>query len=182
MTKKHYEPLDIKPDVPELKENTPKAEADLADKLAECEKKAQENWDIALRTRAELENIQKRSKRDVEQAHKYALEQFSKSLLPVMDSLERGLEVIDQGDQQVDSIREGMELTVKLMLDTLGKFSIEQLNPKEQPFDPAHHEAMTMQPSDEVAANTVLHVVQKGYTLHGRLLRPAQVIVSSGKS
>lgn len=182
MSKKDDDSLDIKPEVEPLKEKTPEGDKDLAAKLAECEKKAQENWDIALRTRAELENMQKRATRDVEQAHKYALEQFSKALLPVVDSLERGLEATETGDQSVDSIRQGMELTLKLTLDTLKKFSIEQLDPTGQPFDPSHHEAMTMQPSPDVAANTVMQVIQKGYLLHGRLLRPAQVIVSSGKS
>lgn len=173
------DPLDIKPETPELKEMLPDA-AELMKQLETCQKKVQENWDLALRSRAELDNLQKRAVRDVEQAHKFALENFSKSLFPVVDSLERGLEVSVGNEEAVQNLRHGMELTLKLLLDSLAKFHVEQLNPVNQSFDPALHEALTAQPSDSVPANTVITVVQKGYVLHGRLLRPAQVIVSKG--
>jgi molecular chaperone GrpE len=173
------DPLHIKPEVPELKEILPDA-AELVKQLADCQKKAQENWDVALRSRAELDNVQKRAVRDIEHAHKFALESFAKSLLPVVDSLERGLEVSTSQDEAVQNLRHGMELTLKLLLESLAKFHVEQLNPVNALFDPAHHEALTAQPSDTVPANTVITVVQKGYILHGRLLRPAQVIVSKG--
>lgn len=176
---KDNEPLDITPEVPELNEIQPDA-ADLAKQLAECQSKAQENWDLALRARAELDNAQKRATRDVEHAHKYALEGFAKSLLPVVDSLERGLEAAGQ-DDATQAMREGIELTLKMLLDTLKKFNIEPINPVEQTFDPAQHEALTTAPSDTVPAQIVLSVVQKGYSLQGRLLRPAQVVVSKGK-
>lgn len=180
MSKHKDEDLDIKPEVPELKEMLPDA-SELAKQLTECQKKAQENWDKALRATAELDNAQKRSQREVEHAHKFALEGFAKSLLPVVDSLERGLEAAGT-DDNVKALRHGMELTLKLLLDTLQKYHIEAINPVEQTFDPAHHEALTAQPSDTVPAHVVISVVQKGYTLHGRLLRPAQVVVSKGKS
>ena len=175
---KHKDDLDIKPEAPELKEILPDA-SELAKQLTECQKKVQENWDKALRATAELDNAQKRAIRDVEHAHKYALEGFLKSLLPVVDSLERGLEATGK-DSAIQTLREGMELTLKLLLDTLKKYHIEPINPINEAFDPAHHEALTTQPSDKVPAHMVISVVQKGYTLHGRLLRAAQVIVSKG--
>ena len=98
----------------------------------------------------------------------------------MVDSLERGLEITGK-DETVHALHQGMELTLKLLLDALQKYHVEQINPLQQTFDPAHHEALTAQPSDTVPAHTVITVVQKGYTLHGRLLRPAQVIVSKGK-
>ena len=170
--------LDITPEVPELKEVLPDPQ-ELAKQLTECQKKAQENWDKALRATAELENAQKRALRDVEHAHKFALEGFVKALLPVVDSLERGLEAAGT-DASVQALRHGMELTLKMLLDTLHKYHVEAVNPVDQIFDPTHHEALTAQPSDTVPAHTVISVVQKGYILHGRLLRPAQVIVSKG--
>lgn len=176
---KDNDPLDIKPEVPELKEILPDA-AELLKQLTECQQKAQENWDKALRATAERDNVEKRAIRDIEQAHKFALEGFAKNLLPVVDSLERGLEAAVL-DDSAKALHEGMELTLKLLLDALKKYHIEPINPLNQPFDPAHHEALTAQPSDAVAANIVMTVVQKGYSLHGRLLRPAQVIVSKGK-
>jgi molecular chaperone GrpE len=179
MSKKD-ESLDINPEVPELKEILPEA-SELAKELAECQKKTQENWELALRARAELDNVQKRATRDIEHAHKFALEGFAKSLLPVVDSLERGLEVSDDSHELVKTLRHGMELTLRILLETLNKYHIEQVNPLNQVFDPAHHEALTAQPSDTVPAHSVITVVQKGYLLHGRLLRPAQVIVSKGK-
>jgi molecular chaperone GrpE len=175
------DPLDIKPEVPELKEILPEA-SELVKQLAECQKKVQENWEIALRSRAELDNVQKRAVRDIEHAHKFALEGFAKSLLPVVDSLERGLEVSVSTDEAVQNLRHGMELTLKLLIESMAKFHVEQLNPVDTLFDPAHHEALTAQPSDTVPEHTVITVVQKGYMLHGRLLRPAQVIVSKGKN
>lgn len=178
MSKHKEDPLDIKPEVPELKEKLPDA-AELAKQLAEAQKKAQENWDTALRARAALDNVEKRATRELEQAHKFALEGFAKSLLPVVDSLERGLEAAGT-DESTKALRHGMELTLKMLLDALKKYHIEPIDPVDQVFDPTHHEALTAQPSDTVPAHTVMTVVQKGYTLHGRLLRPAQVIVSKG--
>lgn len=172
------DPLNIKPEVPELKEKLPEA-SELAKQLAECQMKAQENWDTALRARAALDNAEKRASRDLEHAHKFALEGFAKSLLPVVDSLERGLEAAGS-DDAIKALRHGIELTLKMLVDTLKKYHVEPIDPVDQVFDPTLHEALTAQPSDTVPAHTVMTVVQKGYTLHGRLLRPAQVIVSKG--
>jgi molecular chaperone GrpE len=172
--------MDITPEVPELKEMLPEA-SELAKQLADCEKKVQENWELALRARADLDNVQKRATRDIEHAHKFALEGFVKSLLPVVDSLERGLELTSNTDDLVQSLRHGMELTLKMLVEALKKYHVESVNPVDQVFDPAHHEALTAQPSDTVPAHQIITVVQKGYLLHGRLIRPAQVIVSKGK-
>jgi molecular chaperone GrpE len=173
--------ININKDAPELKEIKPDAAQEverLTETLAAAEKKVQENWDLAVRARAELDNVQKRAKRDVEQAHKYALEQFAKELLPVIDSLEQGLAAAEGSEQSAESLQQGMELTLKMLLGLCAKFSIEQINPEKEAFNPTLHEAMTMQETDEAETNTVLIVIQKGYTLHGRLLRPARVVVA----
>ncbi len=171
----------VEAQVPELKEIKPdpvKEVERLQAALKEVEAKAQDNWDLALRTRAELDNVQKRTKRDIEHAHKYALEQFAKELLPVIDSLEHGLMAANQSEHQAESLQEGMELTLKMLLDMCKKFSIEPVNPEDEMFNPGLHEAMTAQPCEGVEPNTVVTVIQKGYTLHGRLLRPARVIIA----
>jgi molecular chaperone GrpE len=164
---------------PELTEKAPDgSELDLGKKLAAAEAKAKESWELALRTRAEMENLQKRAVRDVENAHKYALEPFIKGLIPVVDSLEQGLSMPSEGNEHANALHHGMALTLKMFLNTLAKFSVEVVDPLHQPFDPVHHEAMVMQPSKDHPAGTVLTVVQKGYLLHGRLLRPARVVVA----
>lgn len=147
--------------------------------LAAAEKKAEDNWDKALRAIAELENTKRRAERDVEQAHKYALERFAQDLLPVIDSMEKALEV-SSDDAQVGAIKQGVELTMKMFMDAVKKYGLEQLNPVGEPFDPNHHEAMTMQPNPDLPANTVMTVFQRGYLLNGRLIRPARVVVVQG--
>lgn len=147
----------------------------LADLLEEARKKAAENWDLFLRTRADADNIRRRATIDVENAHKYAVSDLAKELLAVVDSLDHGLAVTDVSN---DALRQGMELTYKLLLDVLTKFGILPINPVNEPFDPMKHEALTAQVKNDVAPNTVLMVVQKGFTLQDRLLRPARVIVS----
>jgi molecular chaperone GrpE len=145
--------------------------------LAELQAKADENWDRYLRAAAEVENIRKRASRDVEKAHKFALEQFGRELLAVRDSLELGL---DAGDQaSAESLLEGSLATLKLLTSTLERFGIEEVDPAGEPFDPEFHEAIGMQPSDTVEPGSVVNVVQKGYSLNGRLLRPARVIVAA---
>lgn len=139
--------------------------------------KAQENWDRYLRAAAETENVRKRAVRDVENARKYALENFGRDLLAVVDSLEMGLEAADNADAA--TLREGSEATLKLLLTTLDRFGIGVVDPEGEPFDPELHEAMTMQPSETAEPGSVLTVIQKGYSLNGRLLRPARVIVAS---
>jgi len=134
--------------------------------------------DQALRTAADLQNLRRRAEQDVEKAHKFALERFAGDLLAVVDSLERGLELTDIESEAYKAMREGMELTLKLLLDTLKRHQIEPVDPHGAPFDPQQHQAMTTEENAEVEPNTVLRVFQKGYLLNGRLLRPAMVVVS----
>jgi molecular chaperone GrpE len=141
---------------------------------------AEAHKDTAIRAKAEAENIRRRSEREVANASKFALERFAKEILAVVDSLEKALESPAQDDAQ-KAMREGVELTYKLLIDTLAKFSIEQISPLGDSFDPELHEAMVMQESDEHEPNTVMHVVQMGYALNKRLIRPARVVVSKGK-
>ena len=135
-----------------------------------------ENWDRYLRTAAELENVRKRASRDVENAHRFALERFSKELLAVRDSLEMG---IAAEAASVESLLEGSEATLKILASTMQQFGIEVVDPAGEPFDPEFHEAISMQPSDDVEPGSVAIVVQKGYSLNGRLLRPAMVVVAA---
>ncbi|MEX6504231.1 nucleotide exchange factor GrpE [Pseudomonas zhanjiangensis] len=134
--------------------------------------------DQALRMAADLQNVRRRAEQDVEKAHKFALEKFAGDLLPVIDSLERGLELSSPEDQSIKAVREGMELTLKLFQDTFKRYQLEAIDPHGEPFNPEHHQAMAMQESAEAEPNSVLKVFQKGYLLNGRLLRPAMVVVS----
>lgn len=138
--------------------------------------------DEALRAQAEMQNIRRRAERDVESAHKFSQEKLIKELLAVVDSLERGIQVIDeQGDvidPAVKAIRDGSALTLKMFIDTLAKFQVKQIDPVGEPFDPQFHEAITMLANPDVEPNSVIAVVQKGYTLSERLMRPAMVVVS----
>lgn len=152
------------------------AAADPDATLAELQAKADENWERYLRASAEVENIRKRAGRDVENAHKYALERFGKELLAVRDTLEMGLAV--EG-ASIESLLEGSNATLKLLGSTMERFGIVEVDPAGEPFDPEFHEAISMQPSDNVEPGSVVTVVQKGYTLNGRLLRPAMVIVAA---
>ena len=146
------------------------------DPIAVLQAKADENWNSYLRAAAELENVRKRAARDVENARKFALERFGAQLLDVRDSLELGLQAGDKAD--AGQLRAGSEATLKLLITTMERFGVVEIDPQGEPFDPELHEAMTMQPSAEVEPGSVLTVVQKGYTLNGRLLRPARVIVA----
>jgi len=145
--------------------------------LEDARNKADEHWNQVLRVQAEMENARRRAERDVENAHKYALERFSQELLPVKDSLELGLAAAGD-DSAVEKLREGTELTLKMLNQVMEKFGIKEVNPVGQPFNPELHQAMSMQPSDDQPANTVLVVMQKGYTLNDRLMRPALVVVA----
>ncbi|GAA0206521.1 nucleotide exchange factor GrpE [Kangiella japonica] len=145
--------------------------------LEEAEAKAADNMDLALRTKAEADNIRRRSEKEVISARKYAIEKFAEELLAVVDSLEQGLQAKAEHEES-KAMKEGMELTLKLALSTLNKFGVEQLNPMEEVFDPQLHEAMTMVPSPDHEKNTVIDVFQKGYSLNGRVIRPARVVVA----
>ena len=154
------------------------SDADLRLMLEDARSKADEHWDQLMRTRAEMDNLRKRQERELENAHKYALERFVGELLPVMDSMELGLNAALDESANVEKLREGTELTLKLLSGVMEKFDVVQINPEGEPFNPELHQAMTMQPRDDVPPNTVVAVVQKGYTLNGRLVRPAMVMVS----
>jgi len=149
---------------------------DPADELAAERARADENWDKYLRAMAELENVRKRSSRDVEKARRFALETFARELLNVRDSLEMGLAAAAGSD--AETLKQGAEATLKQLASTMEQFGIVELDPHGEPFDPEQHEAMTMQPSTEAEPGTVLTVYQKGYSLNGRLLRPARVVVA----
>jgi molecular chaperone GrpE len=151
---------------------------DLQAALAAAEARAQEHRDLYMRALAEMENIRKRAARDIEQAHKFALERFANELIAVKDSLELGLAA--SGD--VQTLRAGTESTLKQLTNAFEKNGLTEIDPLGQQFDPQHHEAMAMQPSAEHVPDSVVQVVQKGYLLNGRLLRPARVIVAKAPS
>ena len=146
--------------------------------VAQLQQEVLDYRDSALRAQADAQNVKRRAEQDVEKARKFALEQFSRELLAVVDNLERTLEATAGGDDAVKPITEGVELTLKSLLDALKKFNIEPVDPQGEPFDPNLHQAMSMVENNEVEPNTVIAVMQKGYTLNGRLLRPAMVMVS----
>ncbi|MDX7993029.1 nucleotide exchange factor GrpE [Xenorhabdus sp. Reich] len=164
------------------KADAPETENVLDPRVAELEeqlKQAQINErDAMLRARAEIENIRRRTELDVEKAHKFALEKFSNELLPVIDNLERALDAADRENETLQSMIEGIELTLKSFIDAVGKFGIEVVSDINVPFNPEVHQAMTMMESEQHEPNHVMFVMQKGYTLNGRLLRPAMVAVS----
>jgi molecular chaperone GrpE len=151
--------------------------AELRAALAEAEERVRAQREQYLRGAAELENVRKRAQRDIESAHRYALERFAGELLPVRDSLELAIRNGASGDPQ--SVLAGQEATLKLLERAFEKFSIRQIQPGGERFDPTQHEAILMQPSAEAPPNTVLQVVQSGYDLNGRLLRPARVVVAT---
>jgi len=144
----------------------------------ELQRELAEARDAVLRTQAEMQNLRRRTERDVENAHKFALERFVGELLPVVDNLERGLAAFQSAHEEHTALSEGVELTLKNLLDVLRKFQVEPVDPKGQPFNPELHEAMSAVPNPEVEPNTVIDVFQKGYQLNGRLIRPAMVVVS----
>lgn len=152
-------------------------EADAQTELDALRQEAGEAQDKLLRLAAELDNVRKRATRDVENARKYGLERLAQALLPVRDSLEAGLAAGENADAQ--ALLEGKQATLRLLDAALEQVGIVELDPEGEPFDPSHHEAMTMQPSATAEPNTVLTVIQKGYAIHDRLLRPARVVVSA---
>ncbi len=157
---------------------------DLAERIQEAVSAAlAEQRDMVLRAQAEVQNMRRRCEADIEKAHKFALEKFSAELLTVVDNLDRALNAVpDAGSEQVKALYEGVELTLKSFLEILNKFNIQQVNPVGEPFDPRVHQAITMIANPNVEPNTVLDVMQKGYTLFGRVLRPAMVVVSKTAS
>jgi molecular chaperone GrpE len=144
--------------------------------LAEAEERAKSHWDQYLRALAELDNVRKRAQRDIEAANRYGLEKFAAELLPVKDSLE--LAVQNAAQATPDSLKEGQEATLKLLSQALERLGVGVIDPEGQPFDPERHEAMMTQESSSAEPNSVVKVIQPGYELNGRLLRPARVIVA----
>lgn len=153
------------------------------EKLAQAELAAEKAHDDLLRVQAEMQNLRRRTEQDIEKAHKYGQEKFSAELLSVMDNLERALDAASAHENEaVKAIYDGVDLTLKSFSDCFSKFNIEAVDPLGEPFDPALHQAMSMQENPDVEPNTIIAVMQKGYTLHGRVIRPAMVMVAKGSS
>ena len=160
----------------EEKLESPEKNADsLEAQLEEAQAKASENWDQFIRAKAEMDNLRRRNVKDLENAHKFGIEKFVTELLPVLDSMAMGLAV---EDATAENLREGMELTMNMLGKMMEKLGIEEIDPLNEKFDAAKHQAMTMQPNADVEPNTVIAVMQKGYSLNERLIRPAMVMVS----
>ncbi|WP_295391446.1 nucleotide exchange factor GrpE [uncultured Thiodictyon sp.] len=152
--------------------------AELNAELEAARAKADEHWDQLLRARAETENLRRRQAAELEKAHKYALDSFVRELLQVHDSLELGVAASLDPGADLTKLREGNELTLKLLGDVMTRFGVAPVEPEGLPFNPEFHQAMSVQPRADLAPNTVTVVLQKGYTLNGRLVRPALVMVS----
>lgn len=152
-------------------------EDDIKTQLEEAQQSAKDNWDKVLRAQAEMENLKRRNAKDLENAHKFALDGFVKALLEVKDSLSMGLKTASDESATIESIIEGLSMTDKVFLSTLEKFGVKSIEPTGEVFNPEFHEAVTMLPMPDKQSNTVLEVVQTGFTLNDRLVRPAMVIV-----
>jgi len=148
------------------------------DPLEQVQLQLQSAKEDVLRAAAEAQNARRRAEMDVEKARKFALERFVSDLLPVVDNLERAMSTINQEDEALKSVYEGIELTYKSFQDSLGRHQVMVVDPAGEPFDPEVHQAMSMVPNADVEPNTVLEVFQKGYLLNGRLVRPAMVVVA----
>lgn len=160
-------------------EISPEAEIALLHSELEAAKQTiADQKDSVVRAAADVENMRRRAAQDVEKAHKFALEKFANELLPVIDNLERAIEFADKENDAIKPVIEGVEMTAKSFADAVAKFGVEVVNPQGETFNPEFHQAMSIQPSADVEPNTVIAVMQKGYLLNGRLLRPAMVMVS----
>jgi len=164
----------------EAEEEAPTVES-LSCALSEAETKVAQLQDQALRAKADVENMRRRAARDVENAHKYALERMTGELLPVLDSLEKAVESATLA-KDADAIGEGLELSLKMFLSVLNKVGIVQLDPLGEPFDPQFHEAIAMVENPDGEPNSVMEVIQRGYSLNGRLVRAAKVVVVKASS
>ncbi len=156
--------------------------AELEKALKKSEAKVDDQKDSVIRAKADVENMRRRSAQDVEKAHKFALEKFASELLPVLDNLERAIQFSDKENEAVKTVVEGVELTYQSFISTVEKFGMEVVDPQNEAFNPERHQAMSMQENAELKPNTVTAVMQKGYVLNGRLLRPAMVMVSKAPS
>lgn len=146
--------------------------------LQASETQLQEQKDSVLRAKAEVENMRRRSEQEIDKARKYALNKFAEELLPVIDNLERAMEAADKDHELIKPLFEGVEMTHKSMISTVGKFGLTEINPQGEAFNPEYHQAMGMQESPDHEPNMVMMVMQKGYELNGRVIRPAMVMVS----
>lgn len=144
----------------------------------ELEAKLTESEDKNLRLRAEIENLHRRTERDITDAHKYGSKKLLEELIPVLDSLEQGLAMAGTEHDGIKSMRDGMELTLQMFQRVLAKFGVKELNPLNEVFNPAFHEVMLTQEKADVAPNTIIQVMQKGYQLHERVIRPARVMIA----
>jgi molecular chaperone GrpE len=151
----------------------------LVEELAAAQAEISGLKDQMLRVQADAQNVRRRSEQDVEKAHKFGQEKFSRELLSVLDNLERALAATPESEETA-ALREGVDMTLQGFLSTLTKFNVEAIDPQGETFNPEQHQAMAMQENADFAPNTVMAVMQKGYSLHGRLLRPAMVMVSKG--
>jgi len=152
---------------------------DMDNLLTQARQEASQHYDSLLRLQADMDNLRRRTEREIDQAKKFAVERIINDLIPVLDSMEMGLQASSQAANDQDTIRQGLEMTLKMFQDVMGRFHVEAVDPTGQKFNPQEHEAMTMQPSADHEPNTVMMTVQKGYKLHGRVVRPARVIISS---
>ncbi|CAM3648054.1 nucleotide exchange factor GrpE [Vibrio aquimaris] len=152
--------------------------AQLEAALLSSEAKLKDQQDSVLRAKAEVENMRRRTETEIDKARKYALNKFAEELLPVIDNLERAIQSADAENEAVKPIIEGVELTHKTFVDAVGKFGLKEINPEGETFNPEMHQAMSIQESPDHESNTVMFVMQKGYELNGRVIRPAMVMVS----
>lgn len=166
----------------EAETEAPAADAadDAQNELAAAQQQIADLKEQMLRTQAEMQNVRRRAEADVEKAHKFGTEKFAVEMLAVVDNLERALAACTADDDATRAIREGVEMTLNGMVSSLAKFKVDVVDPLNEAFNPELHQAITMIDSADVAPNSVIAVMQKGYTLHGRLLRPAMVVVSKG--
>ncbi len=171
------EEVEVEAGAREPEQAVPDEIADLSQENERLKLEVRESIDKALRATAELDNIRKRTSRDIENAHKYALERFVNELLPVVDSMELGINA-SQSAEDIESLREGMDLTLKKLFDCLGKFGVNAIDPAGDKFDPEWHQAVSMQELEGSDSGQVITVMQKGYELNGRLIRPAMVVVA----
>lgn len=166
----------------EAAEQSGQSEKDWKAEAQALAQQLEELKDQAIRVKADAQNVRRRAEMDVEKAHKFALEKFAKELLPVIDSLEKAVEAEEASGNEMTPLREGVEMTLSMFLSSINKFNLEQLDPVGKPFDPAFHEAMSLVEVPNAEPNTVVASMQKGYTLNGRLVRPAMVMVSKNSA
>ncbi|KGK20081.1 nucleotide exchange factor GrpE [Vibrio navarrensis] len=152
--------------------------AELEAALLASESRVKEQQDTVLRARADVENMRRRSEQEIDKARKYALNKFAEELLPVIDNLERAIQAAGAESEAVKPLLEGVELTHKTFVDTVNKFGLKEINPEGEVFNPEFHQAMSIQESPDHESNTVMFVMQKGYELNGRVIRPAMVMVA----